>query len=406
MSQEPNLLVQANEIVSQCDRCGTCLTVCPLFGAKNIEASAARGKNNLTRALYQGLLQPSDELEKSVNFCLLCRTCVDSCPNKVQTDEAMMFVRQYLADRSGGAAVKYKAIGQMMKNRSLVKLSATALTVLRKTNLQALVPFGMAPKEFSREKYMAAFAGPAVLKKTPIQKKPIITKNAKVAYFLGCGMKMMFPEAVKETKTLLQSLTKPQFVDNVCCGIPHLAHGLREDFLNLAKKNISLYEDADIVVSDCASCSSTLKQVAAHFTNDPLWQAKAQAFSEKIMDLTEYLVKAGYQPRQTTTAKVTFHEPCHLVRGQKLRTEPRALLQAAADYVEMKGSDSCCGGAGTFHMDYPDISDSLLDKKRQNIEDSAAQIVVTECPTCLVQMNKAAQKSGGKFKVMHISQIL
>jgi glycolate oxidase iron-sulfur subunit len=75
-------------------------------------------------------------------------------------------------------------------------------------------------------------------------------------------------------------------------------------------------------------------------------------------------------------------------------------------YVEMKGADACCGGAGSFHIDYPDVAGSLLEKKRTSIENTHADIVVTECPTCLVQMNKAAELSGGKFKVMHISQVL
>jgi glycolate oxidase iron-sulfur subunit len=48
----------------------------------------------------------------------------------------------------------------------------------------------------------------------------------------------------------------------------------------------------------------------------------------------------------------------------------------------------------------------MLEKKRKNIEQTGAVIVVSECPACLTQMNKAAQRSGGKFKVMHISQVL
>ena len=124
------------------------------------------------------------------------------------------------------------------------------------------------------------------------------------------------------------------------------------------------------------------------------------------MDLTEYLMSVGYKPRQKTNATITFHEPCHLGRGQGVRKQPRELLKEAGNYVEMKGADACCGGAGSFHIDYPEISASLLDKKRINIENTHADIVVTECPTCLVQMNKAAERSGGKFKVMHISQVL
>lgn len=400
-----DLLQKVSSIVSQCDRCGTCLTVCPLFGVKDIEASSARGKNNIARALVQGGFEPTPDVLEAMNFCLLCRTCVDNCPSKVKTDEAMMAVRQYFADKSG-AGIKNKALGTMLKHRTLVKMSAGALGVLRKVGLNRFVPFGMAPSGFTRAQYLANFAGPAALGGPAPHRSVSLPANAKVAYFYGCGMRMMFPEAARETVAILRTLSEPKLVDNVCCGLPHLAHGLRGDFLELAKENIRLFEDVDVVVSDCASCSGMLKHVASYFADDPEWKDRAAAFSRKIMGLSEYLVKVGYQPRQRSNVKITFHEPCHLGRGQGIKKQPRQLLTAAADYVEMPGADTCCGGAGSFHIDYPDIAEAILDKKRANIEQTGAQIVVTECPVCLVQLNKAAAKSAGKFRAMHISQVL
>ena len=47
---QSELLRRAEGIISQCDRCGACLPVCPLFGARDVESSSARGKNTLIRA--------------------------------------------------------------------------------------------------------------------------------------------------------------------------------------------------------------------------------------------------------------------------------------------------------------------------------------------------------------------
>ncbi|MCX7780257.1 MAG: (Fe-S)-binding protein [Negativicutes bacterium] len=398
-------LQDVHDIVSQCDRCGTCLPVCPLFGVKDVEAASARGKNNIARALAQGGLDATPDVLAAVNFCLLCRACVDTCPSKVKTDEAMMAVRQYFADATGGAGIKYKALGSVLKNRTMVKLASGALKVMKRVGINRLAPYGMAPSEFTREEYLARFAGPAALGAAAPASPATLSDNTKVAYFYGCGMKMMFPEAAKQTVAILSTLTEPKLVDNVCCGLPHLAHGQKEDFLALAKENIRLYAEADVVVSECASCSSMLKHTAQYLAGDPEWADRANAFSRKVMGFTEYLVKAGYKPRQKVDATITFHEPCHLGRGQGIKKQPRELLQAASNYVEMPGADTCCGGAGTFHMDYPEIAGVVLDKKRQNIEKTGAAIVVTECPVCLVQMAKAAEKSG-KFRAMHISQVL
>lgn len=399
-------LKDVEDIVSQCDRCGTCLTVCPLFGVKDIESSSARGKNNIVRGMIQGVVKPSEKVLTMINFCLLCRTCVDSCPSKVKTDDAMIAIRQYFSDQNGGPDAKYKALGTLMKNRNLVKLSAGTLKVLRTIGMNRMIPHGMAPKEFTRKQYLASFAGPAALGSTAPISPITLSDKSKVAYFKGCGMRMMFPDAVEGTLNILRTLTEPQLVDNRCCGLPHLAHGLRADFLEMAKENISLFEEADVIVSDCASCSGTLKHIAAYFTDDPMWKERAAIFSKKIMGLSEYLVHVGYKPQHRVSAKLTFHEPCHLGRGQGIKKQPRQLLSETGNFIEMTGSDTCCGGAGSFHIDYPDIATAILDKKQMNIENSGAQIVVSECPTCLVQLTKAAEKSGGKFQVMHISQVI
>jgi glycolate oxidase iron-sulfur subunit len=404
--KDHDLLREAGNMVSRCDRCGTCLPVCPLFGVKGVEATSARGKNAIARALAGGGIEPSREALDIVNFCLLCRACVDTCPAKVPTDEAMVGVRQHLTDLSGGASAKYKLVGGVLKRPGVVKAAAAALSILRRSGLNKLFPYGMAPEEYTRSHFLTAFAGPAALGGQAPPSGVSVTGKTKVASFRGCGMEMMFPEAASQTRSILRTTTRLVVKNNVCCGLPHLAHGLRDDFLSLARKNIRLFEDVDVVVSDCASCGATLKHLSSFFAEDPAWRERAAAFSGKVMDLTEYLAKVGYKPRQKADAVFTYHDPCHLVRGQGITKQPRELLKAAGSFVEMKEADTCCGGAGSFHIDYPAAARQILEKKRRNIEKTGAEVVVTGCPGCLIQLAKAAKASGGKFKAMHISQVI
>ena len=403
---DDKLLQDARKIVSQCDRCGACLPVCPLFEARNIEASSARGKNVIARVLAEGGIEPTPEALAAVNFCLLCRACVETCPSKIKTDEAMINVRQYLVNKTGVTNTKYKAMGGILKSRGMVKLAAGTLALLRKLGLNSVFPHGMVPEEYTRAHFLAAFAGPAALGRKAPPSDVTVTAATKVAYFEGCGMRMMFPETSAETLNILKTGTRPMVKDNVCCGLPHLAHGFRDEFLALARENIRIYEAADVVVCDCASCGAALKHITSYFAADQQWKDLAAAFSRKVMDLTEYLVKVGYTPRQKVEAVFTYHDPCHLVRGQGIKNQPRDLLKGAGKFVEMKEADTCCGGAGSFHMDYPDISSKILNRKRQNIEKTGAAIVVTGCPGCLIQLTKAAKASGGKFKAVHISQVI
>ena len=405
MNKSREKLVAARQLISQCDRCGACLPVCPLFGSKDLEASSARGKNSILRALADGGIEATPDVRAALDFCILCQRCVENCPAKVKTDEAMILARQYLADNAGGATLKYRLVGGIMSRPWMVKLGALGLGVARKLGLNSLAPFGAAPDEYTRTHFLTAFAGPGALGTATTPSSVAIHKDSRVAYFKGCGMQILFPEAAAQTLEVLGRVTSPVTRDNVCCGLPHLAHAMGTDFFELAKENIRQFEDVDVVVSDCASCSGTLKHVGSYLSADPEWKARAAAFSAKVMDLTEYLAKSGYVPRQRSGAKITYHDPCHLARGQGIKKEPRTLLAAAGAYTEMKDSDVCCGGGGSFFLDYPEISDKIIDKKRQNIEETGADIVVTGCPGCLIQLNKAA-KASGKFKAMHISQVL
>ncbi len=406
MDRKENLLKIAETMVSHCDRCGACLPVCPLFDVKGIEATSARGKNSIIRGLAQGELRPTRAVLKAVDFCLLCRACVEVCPANVPTDEAMVDVRQHLSDLFGGATLEYRIVGNILKRRWVVKIASFILSVLRKSGLNRLVPYGMAPDQYTRKVFLHAFAGPASVGRKVLPSDKTIPAEAKVAYFHGCGMDMMFPEAARQSREVIKMTTPVTERKNVCCGLPHLAHGLRNDFLELAKKNIAVFEDADIVVTDCASCGSTLKGYRFFFQDDPEMAGRAADFSKKVMDLTEYLVKAGFKPRQRTSAVLTYHDPCHLARGQGITKQPRELLNAAGNFVEMKGANVCCGGAGSFHLDYPDTAEKILAKKQRNIEESGASLVVTDCPGCLIQLSKAANASGGRFKAVHISQVI
>ncbi len=404
--EENKLLQGVKDKVSQCDRCGACLPVCPLFGVRDLELASARGKNTLGRALAEGIIEPTREALKAVDFCLLCRACVDNCPVQVKTDEAMVDLRRLLIEKTGATNSKYRLVGGLLKSPRLVGIAARALSFLRQTGLNNLVPFGLAPDEYTRAHFLASFAGPAVLGPPAPSIVTEIGSGAKIAYFQGCGMKMMFPQATAESLAILQTTANVWRPNNFCCGLPHLAHGLREEFLNLARKNIRLFEKADLIISDCASCGGTLKHLASFFQGDPLWEEQAASFSRKVMDLTEYLTVIGYTPRKRVDGALTYHDPCHLARGQGIKKQPRDLLKMTGNFIEMEEAGVCCGGAGSFHLDYPDISALILGKKLKNIEKTGASLVVTGCPGCLIQLAKAARASGGKFQALHISQAI
>ncbi len=396
-------LAKIQAIVNQCDRCGACLTVCPVYDVAHREAAVARGRLATVRAMAEGGLTPDSKMAEAFEFCLLCKACTENCPSKVKTDEAMIEARQYMAVKLGRRA-KHRLLAGFLGNNVLIKLAAGTLKLSKKTGLGGLLRC-VVPLEHTKAGYREMAAGPAAfpaLSNIPHPERP---HPGKIAYFQGCAMKMFFPAAAQATVKLLSRTAEVTIPESACCGMPHLAHGMADQAQALAKKNIEAFADADRIITDCASCGSSLKEYGHRLAADPQWAARAQEFSSKVMGLSEYLYDVGYQPKQKNALRVTYHDPCHLVRGQGIKKQPRDLLQRAAEYVEMPRADKCCGGAGTFYLDFPEASRKILSEKVKNIESTDADVVVTECPACLMQLAKGEQQSG-RFKAMHISQVL
>jgi glycolate oxidase iron-sulfur subunit len=72
----------------------------------------------------------------------------------------------------------------------------------------------------------------------------------------------------------------------------------------------------------------------------------------------------------------------------------------------MEGADQCCGLGGTFGITHRDVSLAIQSKKMESIEKTKAQVVITSCPGCLIQLMDGVRRRQVQFKVMHISQLI
>ena len=98
-----------------------------------------------------------------------------------------------------------------------------------------------------------------------------------------------------------------------CCGMPAIGYGQREVVLDLARHNIALFEqvDVDTIVTDCATCGSTLKEYGELLADDPEWAERAEAFSHKVRDISEFLMEIPLEkPQGRLDVRVTYHDPC------------------------------------------------------------------------------------------------
>ena len=156
--------------------------------------------------------------------------------------------------------------------------------------------------------------------------------------------------------------------DQICCGSPLIRTGQLDYVDTLKKRNIDAFRTRgiDTVMTMCAGCGSTLK----HDYVTPF----------KVMDINEILTKYGIEPPAQLPLKATYHDPCHLMRGQDVKDEPRQLIRQVVDLVEMPAI--CCGSGGGVKSGLPEEAAALGEKRREEIRKTGADIVITSCPFC------------------------
>ena len=146
-----------------------------------------------------------------------------------------------------------------------------------------------------------------------------------------------------------------------CCGALHAHAGERSDARVLARRNIASLEelDVDAFIVNAAGCGAALKEYGWLLKDDPAWSERAERFASRVKDASEFLGDAGLTaPPGAMRVRVAYDDPCHLLHGQKIREQPRALLSSIPELqmMPLTEADWCCGSAGTYNVTQPELS--------------------------------------------------
>ncbi|MDO9308723.1 MAG: (Fe-S)-binding protein, partial [Deltaproteobacteria bacterium] len=197
--------------------------------------------------------------------------------------------------------------------------------------------------------------------------------------------------------------------NQVCCGAPNMLGGDMAGLKEAAHTNIDIFSghEVDFIVTDCGGCGAELKRYGHHLDG---YEA-AQSFSGKVRDISQVLALHADELRarlKPLPLKVTWHDPCHIAHCQGIRREPRDLLKLVPgiDYRELEAADACCGSAGTYNIERPEMSDRILKRKLDTIRSSGAEVLVTGNPGCLLQLKKGLADHLPDVRIMHLTEIL
>lgn len=415
------MLQKLDDKLVSCMRCGMCQAVCPLFKETGRETDVTRGKLALLTGLAEQILHDAKGVNEIVNRCLLCGTCQVNCPSGVQIVDIFLEARAILTGYFGLSPVKKALFRGMLANpkffNALTTMGSTFQGVFTKKVDDLL---GSSCARFNApvvaDRHFNALASRPLRKTIGALDTPAGKSSLKVAFFPGCVVDKMYPQVGEAAIDIFKHHGVGVYLpeNQACCGIPVLTSGDRGTFDELIDMNLALFADKafDYLVTPCASCTATIKELWPHFyggNGDN--QAKLVALGKKTIDITAFIADHLDKNAETvaataTTETVTYHDPCHLKNSLSITGQPRRLITSAGrTLVEMNEAGKCCGCGGSFNVAHYDISKNIGTAKADNIIASGAKTVATACPACMMQMTDMLSRRQQGIRVRHVVEL-
>lgn len=348
------------EDILKCSRCGYCQAVCPAFKATLRPALNARGKMLLLKEVMEGKLDVSDDLIETMFQCTTCAGCYENCPSGVNVPEVIKQARKDMVSL-GTCHPAFTGMNKVLRE---------------KTNIYGEEELPDFDKDRGGE--------------------------AEYVFFIGCVGSYREDESTEAVIELLDRLEVDYtLIEEVCCS------GVLEDVgfsINdrLANHNIEAIKDTrcKAVITGCPKCFLTFKNNAVYA---PLREAGIE-----IIHISQFIGRQDLQDLHTDL-KVTYHDPCDLGRHCGLYEEPRRTVrQVAANFVEMEHNHAgslCCGAGGGVRGAYAKNSIAMAKNRLKEALDIGADILVTECNSCVHNLSNAKLRSQ-KIKIMNTTQFL
>ena len=395
-----------------CIRCGLCLAACPTYRESLKETASPRGRVALARKGLEGELDLSPNLIEQMYGCFACMACNDLCPVGIRPADLALSMR-HVQEQIRPAKWKQWLFGGLISNAGRMELATWPLRLYENLGIRRLV-YMLGLNRVLPKRLRDLEAMLPRLPQRPLRRVlPEITKayggeRYRVGFFLGCAQSLLFAGQSAATLRVLArngcTVVAPKEIE--CCGMPARGYGRMDLVLEQARHNVAVFErcNVDRIITDCATCGSTLKDYGSLLAGDAEWAARAEAFRLKVRDVSEFLSEIPLRkPEKRIEARVTYHDPCHLRRGQQVWNEPRRILSLidGLEFVELPEADWCCGSAGSQLITHYDTSWKVLNRKLDNIVATEAHILASGCPGCQMQLNTGLRRRGLPVRVVH-----
>lgn len=391
--------------VATCVHCGFCLPACPTYKVLGEEMDSPRGRIVLMKQVLEGDISVEDA-RPHVDRCLGCLACVSACPSGVPYGELLTPFRAAHAAPAAGVFERTRRhlLLDTLESPSRFRWSARAGRLAAR--VPALVPSALRPMLSLLPNQLP----------TPVTLPPLTPakgqRRARVALLAGCAQQVLAPAINVATLRVLAANGVEVVVPPAqgCCGALALHTGEADRAYERATALIRHFPaDVDAIVTNAAGCGSAMKEYGHAFAGRAQ-QTSLSAFSARVRDVAEFLAELGLIAPQTVTAPivVAYHDACHLAHAQGIRSAPRSLLRAipGVEVVEIPDGDTCCGSAGLYNVEHPEIAATLGARKAATIRTTGARVVAAGNIGCLVQVATHLAAADPPIAVRHTMEVL
>src|ERR1700754_3802697 len=433
-SELASLLEANNDKLLTCVHCGLCLPACPTYRVLGNENDSPRGRVYLMRGVVEGKLNIGESFISHIDLCLGCRACESACPSSVPYGHLLEAARAEVSDakaRRGSLSDRVMRVflNQVFTRPALLRAGMSLTRWLRDCGLAELafenelvggrLRFALALLLATRSPVVKPVKsanrrrGDLTNQAGEVKKAEPRKEEIKVALLRGCVMEGLFGATNRATERVL-ARNGCALVDadkQMCCGALHAHAGQIESAKRLSRINIDAFlaSGCDRVIVNAAGCGAAMKEYGALLADDPKYKEKALDFSHRLKEIAEFLVERGIaKPENSINRRVTYDAPCPLYHAQRVTQAPLELLKAVPglELVPLRGSDSCCGGAGISNLQHPELSGEILADKLAAISESGADTVATGNPGCIMQSSAGLRMNKLAAEVLHPVELL
>lgn len=359
-------------IAAQCVMCGLCLPHCPSYAVTRNEADSPRGRLALMANIVAGTTEPSHH--PSLDRCLACGRCERVCPPQVRFVEALVLTRQ-----------RHHPVHEHWSSR-VARWMAHAGRPRKQLAHLAIRTRRWLPGGLRRRLNLDGVA--ATEDRTDVDSTAATTATTLLA---GCTAAVLEGRAVAAVATVARTCGHALDIDREhCCG------ALDQHLGCTAERSLPVLSSVTSAVAINSGCLSQ-------------WQDALGATSVAGINAWLDALCATHSNRLVEkTQRVALHLPCTQQGQPKEVAAIRRLVARlpGVSLLEFPAQPGCCGAAGTYFLNQPEIAQSLANTLSAQARAMRPDVILSANGACRAQLAQALFDAGADIRVLHPAELL